>query len=217
MWFVSAWLIFSLSVLCTLLTPRFAIESPYQPPKHFEPSVVAPHPARPYSIEDSILVFLKWLAICAVSAAPSFVLGLILEGANAAAIAGMVCGVLCYVIAYTGFEHLRYVRHLMRDRVVRRTAKIGYGTRIAISVLFPIGFYLDMFVGLVSVSFGGWFMMLFGRDGPVQEGQGDFLSHFVLTVVQGACLNVILLVYMLVVYAIARALMHPSPTEDILS
>ncbi len=167
---------------------------------------------KPHSVSNSILIFFRWLTVCGIAAAPSFVLGLMLDGDAAEAIAGMVCGVLCFVFAYTLLEHTKMIRKWLTRKTVRRTARIGYGTRIGISVIFPIGFYLDMIVGIFSVPVSGRILALFGRENIIRspDDVGDFLSHFVMTVVQGAFLNIVLLGYMLIVFLIVRSVMNRS-------
>ena len=150
--------------------------------------------------------------MCVLAAAPSFVLGLILDGGNPGAIIGMICGVFAYVVVYTAVEHAPFVRRLLALRTVRRTAQIGYGTRIGMSVIFPIGFYLDMFVGIFSVPVSQWILLFVGRENitSASTNEGDFVSHFVMTIVQGAFLNIILLSYMLIVFLIVKAVMGRS-------
>ena len=137
-----------------------------------------------------------------------------LQGATSSAVAGMICGVFCYVVAYTALEHTLTVRRLLTDKCIRRTAKIGYGTRIGISIVFPIGFYLDLMVGIVVVPVSHAILAMTGNDIlNSNESGGDFLTSFLMTLVQGACLNVVLLAYMIVVYAIVRSVMGKSESD----
>jgi hypothetical protein len=144
------------------------------------------------------------------------VLGLMLF--NTSAIAGMACGILVFIIAYTAIEHTAFVQRLLAQKVFRRTAQIGYGTRIGISIVFPVGFYLDLFVGFVSVPTSQWAIRLFGNPelATRSEEVGGFVGTFITTIVQGACLNVLLFIYMLIVFAIVRAAIgnqYPQPSK----
>jgi len=158
-----------------------------------------------YSIERTVKIFAKWFLICAISAAPSFVLGLMVGGVNLAAIAGMVFGVLVFVVAYTAVEHHSFVRKKMKKLAYRRTAWIGYGTRLAMSIIFPVGFYLDMICGLVSVSVSQWLLQVFAlQEGDIMRSSdnGNFISSFVMTIMQGICVNIVLFGYLGLVFGI---------------
>ncbi len=203
------------------------IESPYRPPQYDGPPLKKEQlsAVAQYSPKQTVKIYLKWTLICVVSAAPSFVLGLVLDGAKFSAIAGMVTGVLVFVFAYTVVEHHPFIRKRMKLLAYRRTAWIGYGTRIAISIIFPIGFYLDLIVGMFTVSVCGWFFRLAGMPEITGSGpaDGSFVTHFIMTVVQGFCLNVILFGYLGIVFAIVflstggidgRAELKPQTKRD---
>ena len=92
----------------------------------------------------------------------------------------------------------------MTNRAVRLAARIGYGTRLGISILFPIGLYLDVIVGMFSI------MLMSNLDPAAIEGDApaSFGWYFATTLVQGVFLNVILLIYLLVVYGICYLVMR---------
>ena len=141
---------------------------------------------------------LRWLLICSVSAAPSFLFGLGLTGGRAA---GMVCGVAVFVVGYTLLD-FRTAGHPIRgDRVVRRTLRIAYGTRILFSVLFPVALYLDGMCGIVAIAL---IRAVTGFDITVSDPIG-FGAAFITTLVQGGVLNAVLAAYALVVHLLQRA------------
>lgn len=141
----------------------------------------------------------RWTLICAISAAPSFFWGCALH-AEPQHLAGMVCGILFFVLAYTVIECTHYYHQIMSLPHVHRTAVLGFGTRILISVIFPIGLFVDMFTGTWSVAL---VQDLFPASQGFSHGRAaaSFLQVFTTTIVQGALLNGLLLIYMLFLYS----------------
>lgn len=147
-------------------------------------------------------IFGKWFLVCGVSAAPSFIWGCWIGEVQTEQIIGMLAGILTFIIGYTLVECTQFVQRLLNQPFVRLTAKIGYGTRMAISILFPVGMGIDMFVGLIAV---GLTTSVLGEiTGTNQEGLSQgFVGFYVTTLVQGTLLNLILFGYMLLVYSVA--------------
>lgn len=154
---------------------------------------VKEHQARP------LRAFGRWTLICAICAAPSFFWGCALH-AEPHHLAGMVCGILVFVLAYTLIECTHYYHQFMSLPHVHRTAIVGYGTRILISVIFPIGLFVDMLTGSWSVAL---VQELFPASQHLAHGKAaaSFAQVLITTIVQGAFLNGLLLVYMLFIYS----------------
>ena len=114
----------------------------------------------------------------------------------------MLSGIAVFVLAYTAAEGTSSYRLLVRQPCVRRTLLIGYGTRLVLSILFPLGLTLDMFVGMISLRIVSAVhideLSLAGQE----SGGPAFLVVFLTTIVQGSLLNTLLLLYMLCLYAI---------------
>ena len=146
-------------------------------------------------------VLARWTLICAISAAPSFFWGCGLHHGGEH-IGAMLSGIAVFVLAYTAAEGTSSYRLLVLQPYVRRTLLIGYGTRLALSILFPLGLALDMFVGIISLSIVNAVhieeLSLVGQE----SGGPAFLAVFLTTIVQGGLLNALLFVYMLCLYAI---------------
>lgn len=136
---------------------------------------------------------LRWLLVCSISAAPSFAFGLITTNGR---IAGMLLGILIFVIGYTWIDFRTAGRPWRRRKRIRRTLRLVYGTRLAISIVFPVGAYLDLFCGLLSVTITEPItrMDLSGHNSSGADGM-DFLGALVTTLVQGGVLNVVLGIY----------------------
>lgn len=149
----------------------------------------------------------KWLLICFVCAAPSFFLGFSLGRNYVVQSTAMVMGILTYVALYVFVESQEWTRRKLMDKSLRIAVKVGYITRIVISVLFPISFFVDIWCGLISMSVTS---AIFGAEfGPMRyvdevETPGlpvVFLWFYFTTLLQGTLMNILLGGYTLVVYA----------------
>ncbi len=109
----------------------------------------------------------------------------------------MVLGILIFVAGYTWLDYSTAKLAWRRNRRLRRTLRIAYGTRIAISILFPLGGTLDVICGLISMQLTAPFTGLEAAEGP-----GGFFSILLITLVQGCVLNLVLGSYALLVYGV---------------
>jgi hypothetical protein len=187
--------------------------NPYQAPITTELAMATAIADDDFNSPNPLKIFFKWLVVCVICAGPSFFWGCLISKAQWQQILAMTLGILLFIGAYTATECTPYFQRLMRDRRLRRTLKIGFGTRIGISLLFPFGIYLDLFVGFLSVSITE---SLFPNSLGLDDSQTSmFLAFFGTTILQGLLLNAMLLVYMVFVYGIVRAVSRPSlpPTK----
>lgn len=139
-----------------------------------------------------------WTLVCLVSAAPSFLWSMREFDQRAIAV-----GVVLFILAYTAATSTAAFERFHNLPFVRRTLYVGYGLRLAASLLFPVGMMIDVYPGLLSVAVV--------EDGLHLRGRG-FGPTLAITVVQGTLLNVVLFVIMSLVYAIQRLTMKP-PAE----
>lgn len=110
----------------------------------------------------------------------------------------MLCGIGLFIVLYTLVECTSAYGRLIDAPYVRRTLLIGYGTRIALSLLFPLGLALDMFLGVIAVSLVETVLSNpYGGD----ASRLSFAVVLMTTVVQGVLLNLVLAAYMALVYA----------------
>ena len=101
--------------------------------------------------------------------------------------------------------------YILDKPLLKRTVFIGYGIRLLISIVFPIGMMVDMFPGIFSVGAAN----LVAPSGGVQDAAiNSFTGTVVATIVQGILLNLVLLGFMLLVHGIqlliVRARRNPS-------
>ena len=125
----------------------------------------------------------------------------------------MIAGIVVFIVLYVFVERTQRVQRILSRRFARRTAWIGYGTRVTASILFPIGMFPDIFCGLFSVCFINWALRgntntNFDHRPVIADGeQAMVFAEFMLTtVVQGVLLNVVLFGYMLFVFGICHLL-----------
>jgi hypothetical protein len=140
---------------------------------------------------------LLWTVVCGVSAAPSFLFAR--EGFDDRA---MAVGVGLFILAYTVVTSTRAFERFHDLPFVRRTLYIGYGTRLAASIFFPVGMTADVFPGMISVGL---------VDNWTGYDPESFTGTFLITLVQGTLLNVILTAFMAVIYTFQRLFMKPPP------
>ena len=77
-----------------------------------------------------------------------------------------------------------------------------------ISVVFPLGSYIDIPTGMLSVEIANF---VFGdQSGASESPIMSFVWFYSTTLIQGFLLNVILLVFMTVVYGIAVLFSQPD-------
>jgi len=141
----------------------------------------------------------RWTLVCGLSAAPSFFWGCTLHHGTEH-ISAMLCGIGIFVLAYTALECSDVYRQVISAPYVRRTLQIGYGTRLLLSLLFPLGLGLDVFLGLIAVGLVQATMSV-----PYGAGQASAVPFGVVlltTLVQGVLLNLVLVAYMALVFAV---------------
>ena len=186
-------------------------QNPYQAPSAYQLPAedveeLGDLPLQPASPLRSLV---RWSFVCFISAAPSFFWGMVIADENFAMKgAAMVTGVLIFVAMYTAVDCTRQIRKLMTDRTFRLVAKIVYGTRIGMSILFPIGLYIDMIFGLFSIAATTTVFQIDHQQGPVAPLADSFWAFLATTLFQGVLLNFFLFAYALVVLAFVLAIKY---------
>ena len=147
---------------------------------------------------------LVWTVICCISAVPSFYWAA-QEFRQQEHIVAMLLGVAIFILTYTFISGTAYAQRLHQRPLVRRTLYVGYGTRIVLSILFPVALALDFACGIVSGVVIG--VVFEGLPGGIES----FVAILAWTLVQGTVLNVVLLFYMMVVYSfLSHYCKHPE-------
>lgn len=152
------------------------------------------------------LVALKWTVICTISAAPSFFVAMTTTGDQApfSSAVGMLLAILLFICVYTYAEMTPFIRRLMLDRRKKLSARITYGIRMGISIIFPIALPIDFMIGIVSVSMTS--ALLGGGERGFTGGKDLSLAvtgwHFVTTILDGLIMNFIVFGLMIIVFGI---------------
>lgn len=181
------------------------IGNPYAPPVGdvglARQEVESADPLQPEGRRSWLGSLAIWSLVCVVSAIPSFVWGLGTIASTAAV--AMLLGVVIFIVGYVFADQCTQQARWRRNRSLRTALKIGYITRLTISIIFPVGGFLDMVCGLFSVSIVDFAssIMIGGSatSGMPSAGFGQVLAT---TLVQGVVLNVVLAAYVLLVFGI---------------
>lgn len=159
----------------------------FTPHDQFE--LVEPDPLPPKP--NLLRCFMVWTLLCSVAAATSFVWA----KEDLFDTHGMLLGVATFIVAYA-LVAASDVVHVWRSKpFVSRTIKIGYGVRVLVSAAFPVGMAVDFFPGVIAVKTVGLFF----------RPSNGFVATYIITLLQGVFLNIILFVFMLLVYGIQVA------------
>jgi hypothetical protein len=140
----------------------------------------------PLTAQVVVKRFFMWGAMVGCCAIPSFV-----WAHRSFDMLAMVAGVLFFVAVYTICSCTPAFRRFYRLPHVRTTMYIGYITRLALSIAFPLGMFLDLFPGMLSVDIVRSLVI-----------ESNFMGTLLVTILQGVFLNVIVFLYMGVVYLV---------------
>lgn len=179
--------------------------NPYAPTT--EISSEAKLPEEPFSVRRLTLrqTIRRWVIICTISAAPSFLWGFMITSGQ---VLGMMAGILTFIVLYTFADFRTAGTRFRQMKTVHRTLQIAYITRITISIIFPIAFYVDIACGLLVVSIMEGTGI--GINGAPSGPTAGFFPTFFTTLLQGVALNVVLAGYAVLVHGIQWAVIGLS-------
>lgn len=141
-----------------------------------------------------------WSVICSIGGAPSFIFGSVEYSEP-----GMICGVVMFILAYSVVTTTQWFHRFRRRPFMERTLRVGFGTRVLISVIFPVGFLVDICLGTASI----------GIARVLGFVAHDFVSTLIITLIEGSLMSGALVVFMALVYGLQRMLLKPQPTLGI--
>ena len=146
-------------------------------------------------------LILRWTIVCSIAAGPSFFIG---YDVSKQQITAMSLGVILFIALYVMVDLYTRRWQWRQSVMVRRILIFCYATRIAISVIFPIGMMVDILAGLVSVTIVGENSIASRHDGGGAESM-SFATTLLLTMVQGFVLNLLLAVWGLIALLVVLA------------
>lgn len=156
---------------------------------------------------------LIWTTVCGIAAAPSFFIAAD-EFHDPLQIMAMLGAVACFIVGYTMISCTAWAIRFRRRPFVLTTFKIGYGTRLAISLLCvlalfpreaPFALIPDLYLGIISLSLVREF-----TDAQVHTATQIFLT----TMVEGTLWNIVLMVYMSIIYGLQRFFRKKPPPAN---
>jgi len=136
---------------------------------------------------------LRWSVVCGIAAAPSFVMGLAVTQGQAL---GMLLAIVTFICLYVAADLISRHWPIRRNVVVRRTLVFVYVTRIVISVIFPVGMYIDIVTGSCMM-----FILEITANGGQQPDQlfnGEIASVWLtyrMTFVHAVLMNILLSIF----------------------
>jgi hypothetical protein len=128
--------------------------------------------------------------LCAATAGLSFFIAANM-GFNSAA---MLLGMAIYVAVYTGIMSTNAFARFAARPHVRRALQITYWIRIGATVVFPIGMWPDLLIGLSSLAIADSELHYSSRY------HGGFASTLLITLIDGLLLHIELGIVMFIVY-----------------
>ncbi|MFO0916292.1 MAG: hypothetical protein U0795_25260 [Pirellulales bacterium] len=183
-------------------------DNPYAAPQHTALIAAEESQSRPATPTSLLRTVILWLVVCSAGATPSFMLGMTVVQHPWRAPA-MVVAVLLFAAACIAVDRMAVSACLAQYPRFRSAVRASYGIRVAISVMLPIGFAIDMFCGILSVGFS---QLFFGS-----EDTWSVPAIMVTVFVQGILLTALVWAIVPVIYAVQlifwKAPDSPEPAE----
>lgn len=182
--------------------------NPFETPA-FEPSGDAGRSA-PRAVDTAPWPLLTWIFICTISAIPSFVLG---WGTAAYPwnILGMSSGILLFAFGYRLLDHAVLYGFTKSMPQLRRAMKLGFGGRMLVSLIVPVGGAIDMIPGLISVGIVRRFQPIVWDDTDQTFNHlSGLIPVLATTLIQGLLLNLILWPVILMIYSLLKHWAKPD-------
>ncbi len=153
-------------------------------------------PEKPYTPRTTGQTIHIWTVICSVAAAPSFFLGM---GVTDGEIAGMIMGISIFIGIYSWADLATRSKKWRRDATIRSTLRWTYGVRLVVSICFPVGFFVDLMCGFLTVELT---QMLTHQSLTSSRMMHGFQPALLATLIQGTLLNAVLAVFAAALYGI---------------
>jgi len=180
--------------------------NPYAPTSLLRPSDVEESAdVRVFNLGKSVFV---WTAVCSISAAPSFILGLSFAGNGWP---WMVLGVLIFIAVYVAADRTTFDWLFRRRVAVKLSLRITYIIRIVTSIVFPVAFVVDMLCGMVSSQIFTIFGQTPGVPGGVLHGPVVLIWTLSQGIVMNGLLSIIWVILLGICWFVTK---EPSSAES---
>ncbi len=112
---------------------------------------------------------------------------------------GMIAGILTFIALYVVLDYATRGTSIRANSGIRLTLKIAYWTRMIISILLPIGMYIDVFAGMFAAMVLGVSPEGNARNLPATQA---FVISYFMTLLTGVFINLLVFVYMVIVFTL---------------
>jgi hypothetical protein len=176
---------------------RHSLANPYSPAPEVESDQETPKTSS--TVVDGLKfpslqrTVLRWTVVCGIAAAPSFLIGWTLNNGN---VLGMLAAILTFIGFYVGGDLISRHWPIRRNVSVRRTLVFVYVSRIVVSIIFPVGMYLDVVTGAIMMNLMNVSTEQFRQ--PISTLGAElamFWLSYGMTFVQAILMNIILFVW----------------------
>jgi len=134
---------------------------------------------------------IRWTLVCVIAALPSFFLGLDFTRGR---YLGMIAGIATFISIYVAADLCTRHWPIRREPAIRRTLVFVYVSRIVVSIIFPVGIYLDQMTGAVMISFTQDTRDVFNpatSDSPLNDF-AVFWTAYRMTMIHAVLMNIVL-------------------------
>ncbi len=153
----------------------------------------------------------RWIFVCVVAAAPSFILG---YGVTNDRIAGMLAAVVSFILLYIAADLMTRQWPIRKQAAVRRTLVSVYVIRVLASIVFPVGLIVDIPTGMVMF----WIVSLGRFEDRMPFNSMNELAAFWLayrmTCVHAVLMNLLLAALGLLLYPVIAFFTHRTQRWD---
>lgn len=139
-----------------------------------------------------------WSLVCGISAIPSFFIAMGMTQ-HPLRVPAMIGGVLAWAVFYTFADTQFFAAHRRKNASFHKAMVTGFGIRVLISILLPAGASADILPGAISVGIVS--SLFYGELGEYRRLQ-SLPAIFLTTVLQGALLNVLVWLVVLLIFTI---------------
>jgi hypothetical protein len=156
---------------------------------------------------------LIWTTVCSIAAAPSFCIAAS-EFHRPNQIFAMLAAIAGFIAAYTVVSCTAWAERFRRRPFVLTTLKIGYGTRLAISAATILAVSSDQLMPVIApdLFMGAGSLIIATEWLGARERSVEMV--FLATIIQGVMWNIVLMIYMSIVYGLQRLFRKKPPPAN---
>lgn len=153
-----------------------------------------------------------WFAVCVICAIPGMCIALPIFNPL-----GIFAGISTVVMFYVCVTSTDAYQKLIRLPFVLRSIQIGVGTRLLVSVVFPIGMFADLIPGVIAVELVTWlFDTTWRAEFPVDAANSPgFALTYCITLVHATIVQLLLWGLIFLIWLMQRLFLKVPVPENI--